>query len=99
MEVVPLSVGEVSRTWDEQSIDLTSAAQKVSGASARGFTAAVSGAACRFTSSWDRHTRALATAAETRADGLRTTIAVYLATDGRASQDYFGLLVYTEEIR
>ncbi len=33
------------------------------------------------------------------ADGLRTTIADYLATDGRASQDYVGLLVYTEEIR
>ena len=57
VEIVPLSVGVASRAWDQQNIDLASAAELVGEAGTGGFTAAVSGPAGRFTSDWQRFTR------------------------------------------
>jgi hypothetical protein len=99
MEVVPLSVGRVSRSWDEQALDLSAAAGQLGAAPAGGFTTAVAGAAARFTRAWERHTTDLSGEAETRADGLRTVIADYLATDQAAGSDLLVLASYLREQR
>ena len=98
MEIVPTSVGVASQAWDQQNIDLTSAAGLIGEAGTSGFTAAVSGPASRFTSDWQRLTTALATRCETRADGLRATIETYLQTE-LLVQDSFLLESYTRELR
>ncbi len=98
MEIVPVSVGIASRAWDQQNIDLSSAAGLVGEADTAGFTAAVAGPASRFTSDWQRFTAALATRCETQADGLRATIETYLRTEVTV-QDNFGLRLYTREQR
>ena len=98
MEFVPISVGVASRAWDQQNIDLTSAAGLISEAGASGFTAAVSGPAGRFTSDWHRFATTLATRCETQADGLRATIETYLQTE-LAVTDNFGLNLYRQEQR
>jgi hypothetical protein len=98
MEFVPISVGVASRAWDQQNIDLTSAAGLVGEAGTSGFTAAVSGPAGRFTSDWQRFTTALATRCETQADGLRATIETYLQTE-LAVEGNFGLNLYRQELR
>jgi hypothetical protein len=94
MEVVPLSVGRVSRSWDEQALDVAAAAGQIGSASTGGFTAAVAGGASRFTASWERHATALAEEAEGRADGLRAVIADYLATDQAAGAELLALASY-----
>jgi hypothetical protein len=98
MEIVPISVGTASRGWDQQNIDLTSAAGLIGEAGTSGFTAAVSGPAARFTADWQRFTTALATRCETQADGLRATIETYQQTEFMV-QDSFGLGFYTQELR
>lgn len=98
MDIVPVSVGVVSRAWDQQHIDLASAAELVGGAPACGFTAAVSAPASRFLADWQRFTAALGTRAEERADGLRATIAAYLETEALV-HDSFALQEYTREPR
>ena len=98
MEIVPLSVGAASRAWDQQNVDLTSAAGLIGEAGTAGFTAAVSGSADRFTSDWQRFTTALATRCETRADGLRATIETYLLTE-LTVQGGFALDGYSREQR
>ncbi len=99
MEVVPVSVGIASRSWDEQNLDLTGAAGQIGSAPTGGFTGNVSGAASRFVTGWERHTTALAAQAESRADALRTVIADYLATDQAAAADLFLLASYVREQR
>jgi len=99
MEVVPISVGGVSRSWDEQAVDVSAAAGQIGSASSGGFTTPVSGAACRFTTAWERHATGLAEAAEGRADGLRTVIADYLATDQAAGSELLVLASYLREQR
>jgi hypothetical protein len=98
MEIVPISVGVASRAWDQQHVDLASAAALVRGAGTGGFTAAVSGPAGRFVGDWQRFTDALATCCETRADDLRATIETYLQTE-LTVQDRFGLATYAHEVR
>jgi hypothetical protein len=99
MEVVPLSVGRVSQSWDEQALDVSAAASQIVAAPSGGFTTAVAGAAARFTSAWERHSTGLAAEAETRADGLRTVIADYLATDQAAGTELLVLASYLREQR
>jgi hypothetical protein len=99
MEVVPLSVGRVSRSWDEQALDVSAAAGQLGAAPTGGFTTAVAGAAARFTSAWERHTTGLAGEAETRADGLRAVITDYLATDQAAGTELLVLASYLREQR
>jgi len=99
MEVVPLSVGRVSRSWDEQALDVSAAAGQIGSASTGGFTAAVAGGASRFTASWERHATSLAEEAESRADGLRAVIVDYLATDRAAGAELLALASYLREQR
>ena len=99
MEVVPLSVGRVSSSWDEQALDVSAAAGQIGSAPTSGFTSAVAGAASRFTSAWQRHSADLAEAAEGRADGLRAVIADYLATDQAAGAELMVLASYLREPR
>jgi hypothetical protein len=99
MEVVPFSVGRVSRAWDEQGLDTAAAAAQIGSASTGGFTSAVAGAASRFTTAWERHATGLSEEAEARADGLRAVIADYLATDQAAAADLLGLASYLREQR
>ena len=80
--------GSHAGAWDQQNIDLASAAGLIGGAGTAGFTAAVSGPASRFTSDWQRFTDALATRCETRADGLRATIETYLQTELTVQHNY-----------
>lgn len=99
MRLVPLQVGAVSRRWDEQHLDLASAAAQVGDAPTEGFTTAVAGAAGRFTAAWRRHLQALATEAEDQADGLRDTIRDFLATDDQAARSHVALSTYLAELR
>jgi hypothetical protein len=99
MEVVPLSLGRVSRSWDEQALDVSAAAGQLGAAPTGGFTSAVAGAATRFTGAWERHTTGLAGEAESRADGLRAVIADYLATDQAAGTELLVLASYLREQR
>ena len=99
MEVVPLSVGRASRGWDEQHVDVTAAAHQLGAAATAGFTDGVAGTAARFARTWQRHTEALADEAESCADGLRTAIAGYLATDDAVSLDVLALRGYLAEQR
>lgn len=99
MEVVPVSVGVASRAWDEQRLDLDAAAGQISGAGTGGFTANVSGAASRFTTSWERHATSIGARCESQADGLRLAIADYVATDQAAGTDLLMLRAYLGELR
>ena len=99
MEVVPLSVGRVSRSWDERGLDVSAAAGQIGSAPTGGFTATVSGSASRFTTAWERHATGVAEEAEARADGLRAVIADYLATDQAAGTELLVLASYLREQR
>jgi hypothetical protein len=98
MDIVPVSVGVASRAWDQQQVDLASAAELVAAAPTGGFTTAVAGSAARFLADWQRFTAALGTHAEEQADGLRATIATYLETEALV-QNSFALQAYTREYR
>ena len=99
MEVVPLSVGQASRSWDEQALDVAAAAGQIASAPTGGFTSTVAGAASRFTTAWERHARGLSGEAESRADALRAVIADYLATDRAAGVEMMMLASYLREQR
>ena len=99
MEVVPLSVGVASRAWDEQHLDLAAAAGQIGDAPTGGFTSAVSGTAARFTTAWERSTRALGEDAEARADGLRSSIRDYVTSDEAVGIEVFLLGAYLSEQR
>lgn len=99
MEVVPISVGEVARAWDEQHLDVQAAAGQIATAGSSGFTAAVSGTAARFLSAWARHADALARDCEEQADGLRVTIRDYVESDETVGADFMALLPYLTEVR
>lgn len=98
MELVPASIGRVSRAWDEQHLDLQAAARQV-GRAPQGFSPAVTGAAQRFGRAWEQHLGRAATLCEIRADGLRDAMADQVATDGIAAAAVLGLLPYLEEVR
>jgi hypothetical protein len=99
MQVMPASVGEASRRWDDEHLDLQSAADGIGGASTGGFTSAVSGTARRFTSAWSRFATDAGAECEARADSLRTTIRDFLTTDDAAFEDFVALGDYVEEQR
>ena len=91
MEVVPVSVVVASRAWDEQHLDLVAAARQIDRAGTDGFTAAVSGTASRFSGAWTRFADDLGTVCESRADGLRTAITEYVATDDLSFHELLAL--------
>lgn len=99
MEVVPVSVGVASRSWDEQHLDLAAASRQIDRAGTGGFTGSVSGAASRFTGAWTRFAADLGTDCETRADGLRVAIGDYLRSDDVSFHDLLALGSYVREIR
>ncbi len=99
MEVVPLSAGTASRRWDDQHLDLDAAAGQIAGAGTSGFTSAVSGAATRFLTQWQRHAEGLGTDAEGRADGLRVAIRDYVTSDEAVGMDLFLLSTFVQEQR
>lgn len=98
MDMVPASVGRASCFWDEQQLDLHAAATQI-GRAARGFTPDVALAAQRFVRAWERHAAEAATLCEHSADGLRDTVADWIATDGGVSLASLALLPYLEEVR
>ena len=85
---VPLTLGDTARLWDEQNLDLTSAATQIGDASTAGFTDAVSGSARTFASTWQQLVSDLAAGAESRADGLRGSLADYLGVDLSVEQQF-----------
>jgi hypothetical protein len=99
MDVVPLIVGNASRSWDEQALDAAAAAGQVGSAPTGGFTAGVAAAAARFTTAWQRHASGLAHEAEAHADGLRVVLADYLATDQAAATNLLMLASHLREQR
>jgi hypothetical protein len=99
MDMIPESVGQAAQAWDEQSLDVGAAADQVAGAGTGGFTAPVASAASRFLRAWERHADALADTCEGQADGLRTTMNDWLATDDATGGDYLRLLPYLTEQR
>ena len=99
MQVVPATVGEASRRWDDKHLDLTSAADEIGGAPTSGFTATVSGTAARFTSAWQRFAADAGDECEARAEDLRTAIRDFLTTDDAAYEDVVALAGFLEERR
>ena len=62
---VPLGeLATAARAWDEQHLDVESAAHQILDAPTDGFTAAIAGSAERFTTTWGRHTTDLAQTAD-----------------------------------
>ena len=98
MDVVPAAMGATARSWDEQHLDLEAAADQIEEAPTAGFTSGLAGAAARFASTWQRHVAELGETAETRADGLRTSAADYVRTDGLVASD-LALDGYLREVR
>lgn len=97
---VPLSeLATTAHVWDEQHLDLQAAADQVVEAPTSGFTAAVAGAAERFTTTWGRHLTDLAASAESHADGLRETAADLAGTDGLVAEGGLALTLQLREIR
>jgi hypothetical protein len=99
MEVVPATVGEASRRWDDKHLALRSASEGIAGAPTGGFTTNVSGTAGRFTAAWSRFAADAGDDCETRADALRTTIRDFLATDDATFSDFMALGGFLEEQR
>jgi hypothetical protein len=99
MEVVPVSVGVASRSWDEQHLDLAAASRQIDRAGTAGFSDPVAGAASRFTGAWTRFAANLGTECEARADGLRAAIGDYLRSDDVSFHDLLALGSYLREIR
>jgi hypothetical protein len=99
MDIVPVSAGVASRSWDEQHLDLAAASRQIDGADTGGFTAAVSGTASRFTGAWSRFAEGLGADCEARADGLRTAIADYVGTDELSFHELLALGGYLTEVR
>ena len=87
MDVPLAALASTARTWDEQHLDLESAAHQVAQAPTGGFTATVSGTADRFTTAWARHVTGVADTSETYADGLRRTSSDLVTTDGAVARD------------
>lgn len=98
---MPVSVGSASRGWDEQSLDLRGATTQVRDAGTSGFTSPVASTARTFLTSWTAHVKALATDCEAQADGLRVTIADWLATDEASANLAYSLQLspFLTEIR
>jgi len=99
MEVVPATVGEASRRWDDEHLDLQSAAEGIGGAPTGGFTADLSGTATRFTSAWQRLAAETGDECEVRAEALRTAIRDFLTTDDAVFDDVVALAGFLEEKR
>jgi hypothetical protein len=99
VQVVPASVGEASRRWDDKHLALRSASEAIAGAPTGGFTANVSGTAARFTAAWARFAADTGDDCEARADSLRSVIADFLATDDAAYADVVALGGYLVERR
>ena len=99
MQVVPTTVGEASRRWDDEHLDLQSAAEGIAGAPTGGFTANLTGTAARFTSTWQRFAADTGTECEMRADALRAAIRDFLNTDDAAFDDFVALGGFLEERR
>lgn len=91
MEMAPRSVGRAARDWDDQEHDLAAAAGALGAADTTGFPDRVVGAADAFVRSWEQLTAAVAATAEAEAEGLRATVADWLATD-RATADHVSAL-------
>ncbi len=87
MELDPAHVGRVARAWDEQHLELAATGQQIGGASGRGFSASVAGAAARFAVGWGRAATTLGEVCETRADSMRTSVRLALVADGTARAD------------
>ncbi len=99
MEVVPASSGPVSRSWDEQNLDLFAASSQIAAAGSGGFSPEVRSSADRFLRAWGQHADRMAERCEAQADGLRTTMSDYLNTDASLSEEYFRLAGYLVERR
>lgn len=99
MDVPLRELASTSRAWDEQHLDVASAAHQVADAPTGGFTAAVSGAAERFATTWGRHTTDLAQSAEAQADGLRVTATDLAETDGLVAESSLALALLLRETR
>lgn len=96
MEVVPASVGEASRRWDDERLHLQSAADGIGAAPTDGFTGEVAGTAGRFTAAWTRLASDLGQDCERRADGLRAALAEAVSADEDAAA---ALVPYLRELR
>ena len=99
MEIVPATVGEASRRWDDEHLDLQSAAEGIGAAPTAGFTANLAGTAARFTATWQRLAADAGDECELRADALRTAIRDFLTTDDAAFDDFVALGGFLEEKR
>ena len=99
MEVVPATVGEASRRWDDEHLDLRSAADGIAAAPTGGFTANVTATASRFTSTWQRFATDTGDECEARAEALRTAIRDFLTTDDAVFDDVVALGGFLEEQR
>ena len=99
MDVPLTELATTARAWDEQHLDVESAAHQILDAPTDGFTAAIAGSAERFTTTWGRHTTDLAQTAEARADGLRETAADLAGTDGLVAEGGLALTLQLREVR
>ncbi len=99
MDASPVAMGNLARQWDEQHLDLDAAAGQIGGAPTGGFSPGVSGAASRFSTTWQRFTSDLGEVAEQRADGIRTTANELFQTDRTVGVQHQVLQSVLREVR
>ena len=99
MNVDPLTVGATARGWDEQHLDLQAAGRQVATADASPFTAAVTGTASRFATTWGRLATTLGDRCEDQADGLRTALDEILDADHTSGLGLDLIRAATRELR
>ncbi|CAM3383465.1 hypothetical protein NODU109028_14585 [Nocardioides dubius] len=89
MPTIPVEVGVRAGEWDQQNVDVTSAAQVIADADTAGFSSPVTAAASGFGTAWRGHLTTLATDAEGFADGLRGSIQAWFDSDVTATDQLF----------
>lgn len=99
LEIVPSSVGMVSRAWGLQEVDLEGAARQIARAGSGGFTPAVAGAAARFLDSWSGLAAGLGREAESHRDRLQRAVTDYLDTDEATCLDLVRLGLYVDQVQ
>lgn len=99
MEVDPLALGAAGRAWDEQHLDLQAAGRQLGSADAGPFTAAVTGTAARFATTWSRFATALGDRCEHQADGVRSSLDEVLEADHVSGIELMLIRAATGEVR
>jgi hypothetical protein len=99
LHVEPAKVQSTATAWDTENLNLTAAAKQIDGVGSGGFTPNVADLAGQFIEAWTVIAKNSARAAESQADGLRSTAIDVLETDAKTDVNASLLLNSIKEMR